>query len=296
MHTLLIRSLHRVLASFESWSGRWVHYTDVNKLGINPSQFHADVAGLYFFPEEHKTSGTLWKKKKYKISVTVLPNAKVLDLSKLTSANMKEILSKLEILAEPKDSDDFWEILKNSFTLSPKLSRLSGSVKWNKAFRQLGYDAIFDDTNAIHVSEPQLVVLNPKVIKVIDVEYQNPQRGQFARIAQYQKDLKRVLEDFGVVTLETPKKYKEWLGNEKRLKGRVTLQTKNEPLVWEIEEDPASPPDFWIRLISPRLQDEKGFTVGVSNRFSPDSFANEVSSWMLRLAQYQLKPYLRENA
>jgi hypothetical protein len=67
-------------SSLDQWSGRWVHYSDVNKLGINPKQFHQDVMGIYFFPEEFKTSGTIWQKMKYKFTVDIKPEAKIFYL------------------------------------------------------------------------------------------------------------------------------------------------------------------------------------------------------------------------
>lgn len=258
-----VESKYRIQSSLTNWSGEWVHYTDVNKLGVNPKQFHMDLAGVYLFPKEFKTSGTLWKSKKYKYICKVKEGAKVLDLSKLSEHDLWSILDKLHIERKSVytgdkllDADLFWEALKNFYTLSDK-SRIGGAVKWSKEFMRLGYDAIFDDTKAIHYAEVQLVVLNPKILNVIDVETQNVNRGQFDRIKQHLELLAGKLRPYGKVEIEPLKKKKEWLEKKPSLTGRLRLNLDDDKYIdWRVTEDEANHM-MWVTAYSTNIHHMK---------------------------------------
>ena len=254
--TLLFVLRKLAYGSYKDWSGEWVHYTDINKLGINPKQFHMDLSGIYLFPKEFKTSGTIWKSKKYKYIVKLKENAKVLDLSTLSEDDLWAILDKLNIdknsvytAEKALDVDNFWESLKNYYTISNK-SRSAGAALWNKEFRRLGYDAIFDDTGSIHTSEVQIVVLDPKVLTVVDVETQNVKRGQFDRIKVCLDLLAKKLKPYGKVEVEPLKKRKEWSEKKLSLKGRLKLVLDGGKYIdWIVEEDEAN---YAMRVIATR--------------------------------------------
>jgi hypothetical protein len=256
MRNRVITALKKVLASYDEWNGLWVHYTNVNKLGVNPQQFHQDPAGIYLFPKEFEVKGHIWKEKKFKIIVSIKPDISILDLAKITKQDMQEILDKLGIKYHEdvfKDVDEWWEHLKGYYSLTGK--KLAG--KWNKDFRSLGYDAIFDDTGSIHTNEIQLLVLNPNVLKVEDVETQNIKRGQFSRLEQFQAKLKELLEPHGKVDATPVKKYKDWIGKDKRLKARLKLNMVTDDYVeFEIEEDERNH-TMWVRVVSTNLKSFK---------------------------------------
>ena len=259
-----VLSKYRILATLSHWSGEWVHYTNVNKLGVNPKQFHMDLAGVYLFPKEFKTAGTLWKQKKYKYVCKVKEGAKVLDLAKLSENDMWSILEKLHIERKfvytgdkPLNADNFWEALKNFYTLSANKSRIGGAVAWSKEFRRLGYDAVFDDAKAIHCAEVQLVVLNPKVLTVIDVETQNVNRGQYDRIKQHLELLAGKLKPYGKVEIEPLKKRKEWLEKTPSLTGKLKLGLSDgEYIGWQVKEDEANHM-LWVKAYDTNIHHMK---------------------------------------
>lgn len=259
-----VESKYRIRASLSNWSGEWVHYTDVNKLGVNPKQFHMDLAGVYLFPKEFKTGGTLWKQKKYKYVCKVKEGAKVLDLAKLSENDMWSILEKLHIEKKyvytgdkPLDADTFWEALKNFYTLSANKSRIGGAVTWSKEFRRLGYDAVFDDAKAIHCAEVQLVVLNPKILTVIDVETQNVNRGQYDRIKQHMELLAGKLKPHGKVEIEPLKKKKDGWEKTASLVGKLKLSLSDDKYIgWKVKEDEANHM-LWVTAYDTNIQHMK---------------------------------------
>lgn len=229
----------QTLASYSDWSGEWVHYSNINKIGINPQQFHMDLAGVYLFPKEFKTRGTLWREKKFKFTVKISGNAKVLDLSKLSENDLQELLDKLNIKPfpnHPLNADTFWDTLQNYYCLRDK----KNVGKWNGDFRRLGYDAVFDDTGSIHTAEVQLVVLNPKIIKIIDVETQSIKRGQFDRIQKASDYLVSLLKPYGKVEVDIKKKMELY---SKNAVVRATIRLHIEDgkrLDWKVSEDEAN--------------------------------------------------------
>ena len=255
-HNITVPSYTSTKAELGDWSNSWIHYTDVNKLGINPKQFHQDPAGIYLFPEDFKTKGTIWKEKKFKIFVTINSNSKILDLSKTTPEDRKKILDELNVrYAEEKaydDLDTWWEVLKNHYILQNKKQ----PAKWNKEFRSLGYDAIFDDTGSIHTVETQMLVLNPKILKVEKVETQNIKRGQFSRLKEMQQSLSKILKEYGDVKEEPVKRYKDYIGKETRIKARVLFTIGDKNIEWEIEEDTANS-FMYIRITNTNIDELK---------------------------------------
>ena len=231
---------YQATASLSDWGNQWVHYTDVNKLGVNPQQFHLDLAGIYLFPKDFVIRGTLWKGKKYKFIVEVAKSARILDLSKIAQPEMESILDKIGIKydREGLDQDQFWEYLKGYYSLSSGSKKVA---KWNRDFRDLGYDAVFDDTGSIHSAEVQLIVLNPKILKVIDVETQNIKRGQFARVSMHLDILASLLQSYGKIEKNLKKEIERYSQGKTKTVGRLTLTLpEGDYIKWQVTEDEAN--------------------------------------------------------
>ena len=144
----------------------YVHYSKSPQITINPNPKHMDTVGIYLFPEEFSAIEH-WTNYLYKLYVKFKPNTSILDLSTLSNKQIDTILSKVPeakeeykaTLAEyPKNAmhekvDLMWEMLQRHFSL--RLGRKQAA--FNKLFRSLGYQAIFDDTKSVHVSEIQMI-------------------------------------------------------------------------------------------------------------------------------------------
>ena len=159
-------------SSLSDWIGRnvWVHYTEEPYVKIHVKPIHNDMAGIYLFPESFKPGGN-WPNYPYKIYVEVDKNSSILDLSKFSFQDMVDVLNYIgvEVNEETLRQSSsplrwFWDRLRSKFSTK--------QGEWNRLFRDLGYDAIFDDTGTIFFGEVQLVVLNPRIIKVLDIERQ----------------------------------------------------------------------------------------------------------------------------
>ena len=229
MRNVLLKAL-KSIASIEDWSGRWVHYSKTPYLKINPKPFHRDPTGIYLFPEEFVPEGHLWETFPYKFVVELPKDAKVLDLAKVSREEMTDIVKhcfgyigrditqeELDKLEKHKDYQDYgWEIMTNSDFMYAK-------SKWNKAFRDLGYDAIFDDLRAIHTSEIQLLILHPNKLKIVDMVRKSG--SGFNELKKVTDDLAERFKEYGEVTVEEPKKRPEgsWTRN-KVLNSTITIE------------------------------------------------------------------------
>jgi 2'-5' RNA ligase len=228
-----------VEASFADQKNRWVHYSDVQKVGVNPKSQWFDPAGIYLFPEDAKV-GQMWKSKanKYFIEFT---GTNVFDLStlgyddaigliKAVGLQPSEEADALKYMEETREDQrpgrgwkhTFWEYLGRAF------GRATGkreSGKFNKFLRDQGYDAVWDEDGNIYYGEDkQLLVLDPTKVKVLGVE-----SGELASGSGFE-DLKTVvsalvekLEAYGEVTATEPKKMKDsWTGPVIRSEVEVT--------------------------------------------------------------------------
>ena len=229
--------LHKIIAALSDWSGDWVHYTNINKLGVNPKQFHQDPAGIYLFPEEFKPAGTLWTDKKYKILVNTKPNMKVLDLAKLSNNEMQRIADRVGLDKNTFENPrDLWDALRNHYFLSVGAP---GAGAWNKDFRDLGYNAIFDDTGTIHTAETQLVALDPRILKIKEVVPQKKGSG-IEDIKKYQKLVEKYSAPYGEVTISTPRTVKQsgYFGKApKKLIGEVKVEDGDKYIIWRVSRD-----------------------------------------------------------
>jgi oligoribonuclease (3'-5' exoribonuclease)/8-oxo-dGTP pyrophosphatase MutT (NUDIX family) len=217
----------------------WIHYSNVPQLTINPKPNHRDPAGIYLFPENF-TPAPMWRSYKYRFKVKLDPSTKVLDLSKITADEAIEISKKLGIppttiknfRVDEKSAEDvadrFWDLLCNYFIMTGK----RGPGAWNKALRSVGYDAVFDDTQAIHVAEDQLLILDPRKIKVLDMETQaGIGFDQVKRAVAY---LQKAAEEYGTVTVREPKKEKQTASYDTVLTGYVRIESGDKYAEWKI--------------------------------------------------------------
>ena len=202
---------------------RWVHYSDHEMLTVNHKQFHQDPRGIYFFPESHNPDATMWHAKKYKYTVVLKPDAKVLDLPEISDRLLDKMVADIGAtetfqgyITQYPPADHIkkihmaWEMMRQKFSYS----------LWNKVIRNLGYDALFDDKGIIHSHEPiQLIVLNPRCISIVNRE--KPKSNYFPKMVEAMKEVVELAKQYGKVEIEQPKLVNRY-GN-KTLTGYVTI-------------------------------------------------------------------------
>lgn len=158
-----------------------VRMTDIPKLGINPTSEYNTPLGLCFYPARYYVdrinSGRElpFQHNAQYIQIFNWDNASVLDL---TDMSYDQVLAECKKLSEFYDPNAVTAMLRLARTKA-RIKSPSGHfwfvtfqlsdqnpVKWNKLFRQLGYDVIMDwGGGIIHHNEPtQGVILNPRVI------------------------------------------------------------------------------------------------------------------------------------
>jgi len=211
-----------VISKYTDWDNIWVHYTKEPYIKINPQAMHRDPAGIYLFPNKFETA-PLWQSYPYKFIVEVPKNLKVLDFSLLSREDMLELARNVcskEIGEEYTNlilkGDHFlsngWEIMWMQY--------LGRSGEFNKKFRDLGYDAIFDDTRTIHSSEIQLLLLNPRKVKVIEmIKKTDSGYNDVLLVMDYVEEL---CENYGKVTVKKPKKKTKY--GEEKLEGSILVE------------------------------------------------------------------------
>ena len=178
----------------------WVHYTNLPQVTINPKAMHQDPVGIYLFPSNFNPA-SYWLAHLYRFDVQLDPSLQVLDLGHLSLEDAKEILDHLKIPSEDLDSiREFWERMRNHFIL--KIHN-PGPGAWNKALRGLGYDAVFDDTKVIHSAEQQLLVLDPKKIKVL--QRTDLKDTGFEDVVKVMDRVKELVSPYGKVEVTNPR-------------------------------------------------------------------------------------------
>jgi oligoribonuclease (3'-5' exoribonuclease) len=215
----------------------WVHYSNVPQVTINPKGFHQDPAGVYLFPTDFPPNPN-WLTMKYKFEMKLDPSTQVLDLSILSVEEAKKILDQLglgamadanEYFSDPKRDHDeridtFWEIMQNEFILRD--GKRPGA--WNKALRNLGYDAVFDDIQVIHTAEEQLLVLDTSKIKVLKRE--DLADTGFDDLQKVMARVKDLVEPYGKVEVTEPKRDKmEQQWSKVALKGEIRVYDGPKP-------------------------------------------------------------------
>jgi hypothetical protein len=222
-----------IAESFTDWNRNdWVHFTDTPYLKLNPKPFHQDPIALYFFPASYEAWPS-WQQKAYKITAKLDPSTRVLDLAHVTEAEIARIVDAAGIRDEyadytkrypPKDTrkamDMAWEQLQRKYMVGRKAA-------FNKLFRSLGYDAIFDDTGSIHNNEVQLIVLDPRKVKVVSVERQK--LNAFAQLTKVQEMVAALGGKFGTVETEPVRRRKLAFSMNKTLNTSVRISNPEQP-------------------------------------------------------------------
>ena len=212
----------------------WIHYSKLPQVTINPKGMHQDPAGIYLFPADFKPV-EMWQTLPYRFEVQLDPSARVMDLTQLNVSEAKDILQNLGIdYWEIKGEDhrdqirSFWDGMKNEFIL--KSGRREGA--WNKALRDLGYDAIFDDEKIIHGAEEQLLVLDPRKIKVLKRDDQSA--TGYGEVLEVMRHVEEFLKPYGKVEVDPPKLRKIGWGQKKEIAGYTKVGDEKVYANWSI--------------------------------------------------------------
>ena len=248
-----IKMAAAVHAGYQDWQGRWVHYSRLPMMKINPRAFHQDPLGIYLFPERFNTSGS-WRTFPYRYTVETVPGIRVLDWSGLSRRDCLDLIVRLGATPEHGAASQYGDkIVAQEYpefveTIETKERFLDATWEWltrffgrrqaatfNRRLRDAGYDAVFDDTGSIHSSEVQLLVLDPTKVKVIE---QVEQRGSgFQELNQVLGWLDLALKRYGQVKVEAPRLTKDMWGPERRLRGQVSVDDGSRSAVWEASVD-----------------------------------------------------------
>lgn len=249
----------------DDWRGKWVHYSKLPYLKVNPQQLHGDPAGIYFFPEKFQTKTAMWRNYEYKFIVELSSDAKILDLAKTSRQQMLSLVKhcfeyiareitddEVEQINERKDYQDYaWEIMRNS-------NLMSHQAKWAKALTDLGYDGVFDDTWSIHSAEVQLIVLNQKKIKILDMIKKSG--THFKDLEKVTTDVAEMFKEYGDVVVEKPKLRKSMWSDKKELNSRIRItRGKREVSLTLSVSEPQESISISLSYSNPRLGHGTGF-------------------------------------
>ncbi|CAM6054488.1 unnamed protein product [Sphagnum tenellum] len=194
-------------------TGKWIHYSRHEMATINPSAGHGDPLGVYCFPEKFHPRTNMWMNMPYKFVITLKDHARILDFANITDDELHALLVATKcydqfeesVTSHPPKSRNqelnwAWHAMRDSMVLG----KGGGKAKWNKIFRDLGWDAVFDDTQSIHSAEKQLLILDPRIIASISrsktaVSGWEPMKKVVA-------DLVNLCKNYGQVEVDGPKK------------------------------------------------------------------------------------------
>lgn len=189
----------------------WIHFSNIDKLGVNPQKKHRDPPGVYFYPikflfSEEASLSQYATEYPYYFIVRIKRNARILNLRKITMEEVEQLAKQngwyddLErVRANPA-------LLKDIRQLAPRLLKRPGGLlyatldflanvekrPWLVMLR--GYDAMVDPGLAI-ISPgelTQMVVFNPKVMTILD---RGNNTDNFSR--EYAGLLKQIADEFG---------------------------------------------------------------------------------------------------
>jgi hypothetical protein len=193
---------------------RWIHYSDTPMLTLNPKGFHQDPLGIYFFPADFVSRYAIWNEKAYKFTVALKPNARVLHYGAITDQELDQLLTltgakeNLEASIQRYPPKNHKDVLDRAWSSMRDHYMRQVPAAWSKAIMQCGWDAIYDDTGAIHTAEPrQLLVVNPRVIQVLDMQRQK--LPVFQAMQKVTHDVAELGKQFGPVTVEPPRRQRE---------------------------------------------------------------------------------------
>lgn len=238
MLSLLQRSLSRLIYSkYTDWDNLWVHYTKEPYIKVNPKSMYRDPAGIYLFPAKFEPA-QMWVSFPYKFIVSVPKNLKVLDFATLDRQSaLKLVVNILGKDISPEEKRDILEEKKDylGYAWETMYQRFYGKAgDFNKRFRALGYDAIFDDTRTIHSAEIQLLILDPRKIKVIEMKRQTD--SGYDDVILVMDYVAELAANFGKVTTKLPKKEKKY--GEEKLQGYILVEQGDKYVDLAISADP----------------------------------------------------------
>jgi 8-oxo-dGTP pyrophosphatase MutT (NUDIX family) len=263
-----------LVEDMQEWNtGEWVHYSQFPEMKINPRQGHQDPSGIYIFPVSFKPEGA-WHKYKYKFKVKADVSS-TLDMAHLTKEEAISLYKSMvpekfhevgvkEIEKASNPVDSMWEMMKNYFVLSQEAP---GRGAWNKAFRDQGFDSIFDDTGSIFTNEVQLLVLDPRKVKVIE-RLEQAETG-FEEVKEITDKLAEILKPYGEVTVTQPKKQKPRWGGSSEIESRVEVKSGEKYLWWSVsthrfQKSDAVPQDISVRLTGGAYELRMNRSIGAS--------------------------------
>lgn len=274
----------RLFEILKDWGQLYVHYSKSSHITINPRPKHRDPVGIYLFPEEFSTIGH-WVGHPYKFYVKIKPNTNILDLGTLTEDQINTILDQIPavknhyetmLASYPKHTtsekvDLMWEMLQAHFSL--RLGRKQAA--FNKLFRDLGYQAIFDDTDSVHIAEVQMIILDPRVIEVQKVE----KRGGsgFAEINKVINDIIPLIKNRNLpFEVTKPRKNKDTWSSTSKLSGRIRIGNEEQYLEISVGTDDEQPP---TKVLASALYSRPNLNAGFGAEYSIltkdyDNFSN----------------------
>ena len=208
-------------------------------LRINPSPFHQDPLGVYFFPSRFKIPAQMWKQRKYLFTVRLRPGARVLDYGSISDDDLMWLLERTGGLksfewtrenypseTRQRELKTAWDCMKQGLMFG-EAAVGAFRARWNKLLRERGFDAVFDDTGSILSNEIQLLVLNPRVIDIVSME--PLRRNAFEAIQKVMQDVAGLCAPYGDVTITPPRMTSDsWLGAQKVLSGRVDVHRSDD--------------------------------------------------------------------
>jgi hypothetical protein len=178
------------LKKYKNKKNIFIHFTDIQKLGVNPKKSHHDPHGIYFYPVSFFSNIEKFNQDfQYGISMKYFFICEVdthnfLNINKITNddienffkiANMLDIYNEfkdLNIIKRFRTDKKLWYIL-DTLNASPE-KRLPQFEKlpiitWNNFFSKLSYDGLIDNRGIISESElKQIIVFNKKCIKILE--------------------------------------------------------------------------------------------------------------------------------
>lgn len=215
------------LKKYQGQRNTYIHFTDIDKLGINPKKGHYDPFGIYFYPtnfvfSEDTSSFQYGFSMKYyficKINtrnflninkidyedikgffkkaglIDLFYNINIGDFGKSNQRFDKKLWNVLDMLNfKPSERDDYFTT-DNGKTIKGDLDYLKTlpQVKWNSFFGKLGFDGIIDNKGVVNENEPQqLIVFNPKTIQILEHGPNKVQKNIYQEIFD---EVKRSLE------------------------------------------------------------------------------------------------------
>lgn len=182
--------------AIKKYPDNWIHFTDINKLGINPDNDHDDPPGIYFYPckyfiddKHHEDQYAINFKYYYICDINL--NSNGINLKTLTLEQARNIAIKNNWLKEFDfyiNNSSNMAIIKKELTMD---TSIVGSVFY-QLIKYLGYpqkfntrkvprtyldlikgiDYIYDPgLGIIEKTEPhQLIVINRKILNIIDFD------------------------------------------------------------------------------------------------------------------------------